>query len=91
MERLTTSIDQHGRMLIPARIREKLKIALNDKITIEVEQNSIKIINTDSIIDEVHNLFTKNKITAENSIVEDFINQKRQDFLIEENREVKND
>ena len=31
MERLTTSMDRHGRMLIPAYIREKLNIHPGEK------------------------------------------------------------
>lgn len=90
MERLVTSMDQHGRMLIPLHIRERLNIHPGEKITLEIDQNQIKIINVDHVIDEMHALFTKNQPVKSDSVVDNFINQKRQEYLIEEIRDSKN-
>jgi AbrB family looped-hinge helix DNA binding protein len=90
MERLTTSMDQHGRMLIPSHIRERLNIHPGEKITLEIDQNQIKIINADHVIDQMHAIFTKNQTVKKGSVVDDFINQKRQEFQIEQSRDIKN-
>lgn len=89
MERLITSMDQHGRMLIPAHIRQMLNIHPGEKITLEIDQNNIRIINANLVIDEMHALFTKNQPVKNDSVVDDFINQKRQEYSIEESRNVK--
>lgn len=90
MERIVTSMDQHGRMLIPSLIRERLKMHPGEKITIEIDNNNIKVINADHIIDEMHQLFTKKQTNKKTSIVDDFITTKRQDYLLEESRCKKN-
>jgi AbrB family looped-hinge helix DNA binding protein len=90
MERLVTSMDQHGRMLIPSHIREKLNIHPGEKVTLEVDQNQIKIINADHVIDEMHAIFTKNQTIKSGSVVDDFINQRRKEYSIEEARSNQN-
>ena len=82
MERLTTSIDQHGRMLIPSHIRERLNINPGEKVILEIDGNQIKVVNIDLVIDEMHNIFTQNN----NGSVEDFINHKRSEHILEEAR-----
>lgn len=86
MKRLTTSIDRHGRMLIPAHIRQMLNIHSGEKITLEINQDNIRVINTNHVIDEMHALFTKNQSIQNDSVVNDFIKQKRQEYSIEEAR-----
>lgn len=90
MQRLVTSLDQHGRMLIPAHIRDKLNIHPGEKVTLEVYENEIKIINTDQVIDEMHSIFTKNQAGRNYSVTDDFIDRKRQEYSIEESRGNKN-
>lgn len=90
MKRIITSMDRHGRMLIPASIREKCNLHSGEKIIIEVNDNDIKIVNADHIIDEMHTIFTKNQTNKSKSIVDDFIDTKRREFLIEEKRSNKN-
>jgi len=89
MERLTTSMDAHGRMLIPSHIRERLNINPGEKITLEIEDNQIKIINANHVIDEMHRIFTKNQTIHKDSHVDSFINQKREEYIIEESRDQK--
>lgn len=91
MERIITSMDQHGRMLIPSSIREKFNMHPGEKIAMEINDNEIKIINADYIVDEMHKIFTKNQIDKKVSIVDDFNDKKHQEFLIEEARSNKND
>lgn len=90
MEKLTTSVDQHDRMLIPARIRERLHIHPGQKVTLEINDNQIKIVSTRDIIDELHAIFTENQPIKNGSAVDDFISQRRQEYLIEEKRAYKN-
>jgi len=91
MEKLITSMDQHGRMLIPSGIREMLNIQPGDKVNLEVYENEVKIINANKIIDEMHAIFTKNKSDRKDSVVDDFINRKHEEYQIEEARSIKND
>jgi AbrB family looped-hinge helix DNA binding protein len=90
MQRLTTSIDQHGRMLIPSQIRDHFNIYFGEKIMLEVYQNEIKIITADQVIDEMHSIFTKHQTNKTKSVTDDFISKKRQEYLIEETRDNKN-
>ncbi len=46
----------------------------------------MRIIDIDHLIDEMHELFTKNQTGKKISIVDDFITKKRQEFLLEEIR-----
>jgi len=90
MERLTTSMDRHGRMLIPSYIRERLNINPGEKIALEIEDNQIKIMNADHVIDEMHRIFTKNQMSKKDSHVDNFINQKHEEYNIEKSRDQKN-
>lgn len=90
MERLLTNMDQHGRVLIPSDIRERLNIKPGDKINLEVYENEVKIINATKIIDEMYAIFTKNQRDRKDSVVDDFINRKHEEYQIEEIRNMKN-
>lgn len=85
-QKIITHIDQNGRMLIPIAIREKLNIHPGEKIALDINNNIIKIISVDNTIDEMNKLFMKNRTKKVVSIVDDFIEKKHQEFLIEENR-----
>ena len=72
-EKIITSLDQHGRMLIPSNIRERFNISSNDKVTIELTEDALVIRNVDYIINEMNAIFTKNQTVKKENIVEDFI------------------
>ena len=42
-------MDQHGRVLIPSGVRERLNIQPGDKVNLEVYENEVKIINSNKI------------------------------------------
>jgi len=86
MKRIITSMDRHGRMLIPASVRERCNLHFGEKIIIEVNHNDIKIVNADHIIDEMHTIIMKNQTNKNKSILDDFLDTKRKEFLIEEKR-----
>ena len=86
-EKIITSLDQHGRMLIPSNIRERFNISPNDKVTIELTEDALVIRNVDYIINEMNTIFTKNQTVKKENIVEDFIKDRRKDFEIEQARE----
>ncbi|ABV75367.1 Transcriptional regulator [Rickettsia akari str. Hartford] len=65
---------------------EKDLIHQGEKITIEIENSEIKIVSVDNIIDEMHKIFTKNQIDKNISIVDDFIAERRQEYLMEEKK-----
>ena len=90
-EKKITSLDQHGRMLIPSNIRERFNISPNDKVTIELTEDALVIRNVDYIINEMNAIFTKNQTVKKENIVEDFIKDKRKDFEIEQARENANE
>lgn len=91
MEKLITSMDQHGRILIPSEIRGRLNIQPGDKINLEVYEDEVKIINANKIIDEMYTIFTKNQPDRKGSTVDDFINRKCEEYQIEEMKNIKND
>ena len=90
-EKIITSLDQHGRMLIPSNIRERFNISPNDKVTIELTEDALVIRNVDYIINEMNAIFTKNQTVKKENIVEDFIEDKRKDFKTEQARENANE
>ena len=90
MKKLVTNMDQHGRVLIPSEIRERLNIQPGDKVNLEVYENELKIISANQIIDEMHAIFTKNQNSRKDSVVDDFINRKHEEYQIEEKRSIKN-
>lgn len=90
-EKIITSLDQHGRMLIPSNIRERFNISPNDKVTLELTEDALVIRNVDYIIDEMNAIFTKNQTIKKENIVEDFIEDKHKDFEIEQARENANE
>lgn len=90
-EKIITNLDQHGRMLIPSNIRERFNISPNDKVTIELTEDALVIRNVDYIINEMNAIFTKNQTVKKENIVEDFIEDKRKDFEIEQARENANE
>ena len=90
MKKLVTNMDQHGRVLIPSEIRERLNIQPGDKVNLEVYGNELKIISANQIIDEMHAIFTKNQNSRKDSVVDDFINRKNEEYQIEEERSIKN-
>jgi AbrB family looped-hinge helix DNA binding protein len=90
MKKLVTNMDQHGRVLIPSEIRERLNIQPGDKVNLEVYENELKIISANQIIDEMHAIFTKNQNSRKDLVVDDFINRKYEEYQIEEERSIKN-
>jgi AbrB family looped-hinge helix DNA binding protein len=90
MEKLVTNMDQHGRVLIPSEVRERLNIQPGDKVNLEVYETELKIISANQIIDEMHAIFTKNQNDRKDSVVDDFINRKHEEYQIEEERNIKN-
>lgn len=90
-EKIITSLDQHGRMLIPSNIRERFNISPNDKVTLELTEDALVIRNVDYIINEMNAIFTKNQTIKKENIVEDFIDDKHKDFEIEQARENANE
>lgn len=90
-EKIITSLDQHGRMLIPSNIRERFNISPNDKVTIELTEDALVIRNVDYIINEMNAIFTKNQTVKKENIVEDFIEDKHKDLEIEQARENANE
>ena len=90
MAKLITNMDQHGRVLIPSEIREMLSLQPGDKVNLEVYENEVKIISSNKIIDEMHTIFTKNQSDRKDSVVDDFINRKHEEYQIEEERNIKN-
>jgi AbrB family looped-hinge helix DNA binding protein len=90
MEKLITSMDQHGRMLVPVEIRERLNIKPGDKVNLEIYDDEVKIINADKIIDQMHEIFIKNQTDKISGAVDDFISRKQEEYKIEEARSKKN-
>ena len=90
MEKLVTNMDQHGRVLIPSGVRERLNIQPGDKVNLEVYENEVKIISANQIIDEMYAIFTKNQSDKDYSVVDDFISRKHEEYKIEEERNIKN-
>ena len=89
MEKLITSMDQHGRVLIPSEIRERLNIHPGDKVNLEVYEDEVKIISAEQVMDEMYAIFTRNQNSRKDSAVDDFINRNRQEYKIEEERTIK--
>jgi hypothetical protein len=60
-------------------------------VAIELTEDALVIRNIDYIINEMNAIFTKNQTVKKENIVEDFIEDKRKDFEIEQARENANE
>jgi AbrB family looped-hinge helix DNA binding protein len=85
-QKIIASMDQHGRILIPADVRASFYIKPGDKISIEVYENELKIVNASKVIDEMNAIFTKNRADQTISKVDEFISTKREEYKLEEKR-----
>ena len=72
MRIITTTMDNNGRMLIPAEVREKFNIESGDKLKLEIHDKELRIICVEQIIDEMHEIFTKNKSNEDEDHLEEF-------------------
>ena len=72
MRIITTTMDRNGRMLIPAEVREKFNIESGDKLKLEIHDKELRIICVEQIIDEMHEIFTKNKSNEDEDHLEEF-------------------
>ena len=63
-----------------------LHIHPGDKVNLEVFDHQVTIISAEKAIDEMHALFTKNKGHAKTSILQDFIDRKREEGALEDSR-----
>ena len=86
MKTITTTMDSNGRMLIPAEVREKFNIQSGDKLKLEIHEKDLRIVCVEQIIDEMHEIFTKNKINKNEHHLEEFLKNKQEEFSLEEER-----
>ena len=56
---MNTTIDKGGRLVIPARIRKALRIKPGDKVTLILEDDTLKIISTQQAIANAQKLLRR--------------------------------
>ena len=83
-------MDRHGRVLVPSELRRMLNLQPGDKVTLEVSENEVKILNSNKIIDEMHAIFTKARNVMTNSAVDDSVNSKSEEYQTEEMEDTQN-
>ena len=77
-ETVTTRIGDNGRLVIPNAIRKKLNLKDGDQVQIGVEDGKVVIVPPETLLAEFYHL-TSNLRTTKEDVVQDLINERRQE------------
>ncbi len=78
-------MDKHGRLLIPAQIRNELNYKPGDTFVVRVIDNELHIISLNKILNEARSLI-KAKLSPNISLLEEFKQMRKQDAELEDNK-----
>ena len=75
-------IDNNGRILIPAKIRNSCNIKPGDKFNVEIIDGEIHLKSISKSIQEVQQLFRK-YVPKGTNVVDDFLNERQKEYQLE--------
>lgn len=78
-------MDNHGRILIPASLRKELNYKKGDTFVLRVINNELRIISLENAIKEIQG-FMKQYIKPGTSMVDEFLEMRRQEYELEEEK-----
>lgn len=87
MNVLRTQMDRNGRILIPLEFRKLYNMHPGDSFILRAENDSLRVLNIDKVVEEMRALFYKHKKpVAGESIVDDFLAERRKEALLEQKK-----
>ena len=72
-------IDQAGRVLIPAKLRQELKLALGDPVVLEIKGDELHLRHYRKAIREAQGIIAKNIPDRDRSLVDELIEERRRE------------
>jgi AbrB family looped-hinge helix DNA binding protein len=78
-------MDKHGRLLIPAQIRNELNYKAGDAFIVRVIDNEMRIISVNKILNEARSQI-KAKLSPNTSLSEEFKKMRSQEAALENNK-----
>lgn len=85
MEGVRTSIDLHGKVLIPAKLRKELKFQQGDTLVIRKVGNELRLISLNSVLEKIQEDF-KSRSKTKKSAVAEFLADKKAEHAAEESQ-----
>ena len=85
METPRIQVDQHGRLLLPAKLRKEQNIKRGDVFIVRVVDDEIRMTSLDKTVEKMQKLFNKYVGPTEN-VVDDFLEERRKEALLEEQK-----
>lgn len=85
MKEVRVQVDQHGRLLFPAKIRKKCKIEPGNVFIIRVIEDEIKLISLDKAVENAQNIMSK-YIPKGTSLSEELIETRKEEVARESKR-----
>jgi AbrB family looped-hinge helix DNA binding protein len=80
-----TNMDQHGRILIPASIRNQLNYKAGDTFVVRVINDELHILSLEKVIKDAQDLI-RQYIKPGELLVEDFLEYRREEAKLEEKK-----
>jgi AbrB family looped-hinge helix DNA binding protein len=80
---LRTTIDSHGRMLIPSSIRKLLDYRTGDTIIIRAINKELHALKLEQVVAEAQAIISQ-YVEADKSMLEEFLQMRREEFAKEE-------
>ena len=77
-EVITTKVTEGGRIVIPAKIREALDIRIGENVSLQVEDNELRIRTSREALKRLQQLVRKH-VSPDRSIVDEFLRERREE------------
>ncbi len=85
MEEIRTSIDNHGKVLIPAKLRKELQFKRGDILVVRKVNNELRLMSLNSVLSKIQHDF-KLRSTSKKSAVSEFLELKKNENQLEERK-----
>jgi bifunctional DNA-binding transcriptional regulator/antitoxin component of YhaV-PrlF toxin-antitoxin module len=80
-----TQMDKQGRIPIPYNVRKELKFHSGDSFVVRLINGELHLVSLDKVIEDAQAFFKTLKREGE-SMVDDFLKQKKEDYELEESK-----
>lgn len=82
MSELKTQIDNHGKILIPAKLRKELKFNSGDTIVIRKVDDELRLVSLRDVIEKIQTDF-KSRPSSSQSAVDEFLEMRKAEAKLE--------
>lgn len=77
---MKTKVGEGGRIVIPAKIREALDIKVGENVTLEVEDNELRLRTSREALRRLQKL-VREHVSPDRSIVDEFLKERREESI----------